>query len=220
MLHQSYTPAFLLLPPSFLSRTIKTILSTSQLQRFVSELKPLQSVSQCIRPKVLRHTSSICNNIITCATFNIRSLSNKLEALKQLSKDENISIICLTETWLENDPVDLRRLRTEGYQVIERARPLKPGAKVNSISYVNHGGVAIIGPTGIRLSQLKTGSPKTFEHLCVRVSSQSSSCIILLIYRPGSSPATQQFFDGYCQACWRNCQACWSLWHRIQNPLW
>lgn len=85
--------------------------STSLPGKLVSKLKPVQPVSSCILPKVLRHTSSICNNI-TCATFNIRSLSNKLEALKQFSKDENISILCLTETWLENYPVALRRLRS------------------------------------------------------------------------------------------------------------
>ena len=66
---------------------------------------------------------------------------------------------------------------------------------MNTVNYVNHGGVAIVGPTGIRLTQLKVGSPQSFEHLCARVSSRGSSCVILLIYRPGSSPATSKFFE-------------------------
>ena len=46
---------------------------------------------------------------------------------------EGVGILCLTETHLESDPVDLRRLQTEGVQVLERARPPKPGTNVDTV---------------------------------------------------------------------------------------
>jgi hypothetical protein len=112
------------------------------------------------------------------ATHNIRSLGKSLEAIKQLAKDEQIGILCLTETHLESDPIDLRRLRTEGFQVLERARPLKASTSADTIHYRNFGGVAIIASPTIRLTKLKTGNTSSFEHLCSRVTSNGSSCVV------------------------------------------
>src|SRR6218665_2381058 len=38
----------------------------------------------------------------------VHSLPRKLEALKQLASDLDIPVLCLTETWLDDDSVDLR----------------------------------------------------------------------------------------------------------------
>jgi len=44
--------------------------------------------------------------------------------------------MCLTETWHEDaDDVPLRRLRAGGLQVVERARPVLPKAKVDGSAY-------------------------------------------------------------------------------------
>jgi hypothetical protein len=59
--------------------------------------------------------------------------------IKQVAKDGGISVGCLAETWLEDDPIELRRLRTEGYQVLERARPPKPEANLEPMRFPKYG---------------------------------------------------------------------------------
>ena len=145
-----------------------------------------------VRPQ--RHVHQPAKQL-SCATFNVRSLPKKLEALKQLTSDLDIPVLCLTETWLDDDSVDLRRLRTQGYQVLERARPRQPQNNTRMARNTNHGGVAIIAPNEIRLTKLSVGSPQSFEHLCARVTSKGSSLVILLLYRPGSTAAKQEFFN-------------------------
>ena len=160
-----------------------------------SVLRPIRrSDRSLVRPHLQRHDCQKTEQLVG-ATHNIRSLGKSLEAIKQLAKDEQIGILCLTETHLESDPIDLRRLRTEGFQVFERARPLKASANADTIHYRNFGGVAIIASPTIRLTKLNTGSTSSFEHLCSRVTSHGSSCVVLLIYRPGSQPVSTLFFD-------------------------
>ena len=61
---------------------------------------------------------------------------------------------------------------------------------------VSHGGVAVIAERGTHLSKVDLGAvPTTFEHLCVRVTSGSSSCVVLLLYRPGSASVTNDFLS-------------------------
>src|SRR6218665_2303632 len=131
---------------------------------------------------------------LNCGTLNVHSLPRKLEALKELASDLDILVLCLTETWLDDDSVDLRRLRTQGYQVLERARTRLPQTNTRMARSTNHGGVAIIAPNEIRLTKLSFGTPKSFEHLCASVTSKGSSVVVLLLYRPGSTAATQDFF--------------------------
>jgi len=62
---------------------------------------------------------------LSFATFNVRSRRNKVDSVKDLLTDNGVGILCLTETWHEDsDDVSLNRLRTSGFQVLERARPL------------------------------------------------------------------------------------------------
>ena len=49
---------------------------------------------------------------------------------------------------------------------------------------------------GIRLARIDLGvATRTFELLCVRVGSQSSSCLVAAVYRPGSVTVTASFFS-------------------------
>jgi len=69
-------------------------------------------------------------------------------------------------------------------------------ASARSSLSTNHGGVAIAASPGVRLTAINTGSLKcSFEHVCSRVTSSGSSCIVLLIYRPGSHAADAALFS-------------------------
>jgi len=134
-------------------------------------------------------------------TFNVCSLRNKVDGVQDILTDYDVDILCLTETWHEDiDDVPLRRLRTAGYQVLERARPppSKLAETANTVDYINHGGVAIVAPTNIKVIKQPTQfEPTTFEVLCAKLSSCGASCMIAVIYRPGSDAKTEQFFTEF-----------------------
>jgi len=68
-------------------------------------------------------------------------------------RDQLFSVLFLCETWHDHDSVALRRLRVDGYQVIDRPRPRK---KVDTLA-TNHGGVAAIVAPDTRLSRVQIG---------------------------------------------------------------
>jgi len=127
--------------------------------------------------------------------MNVRSLSPaKLDDLLVELRDRSLDVMLLCETWHDVDSVVIRRLRADGFRVVERARP-RPHRTEATLS-VNHGGVAIAAVAGVRLTKLDIGfQPSSFECVAARVSSGASSCIVVVIYRhPGSSAVTITFF--------------------------
>jgi len=62
--------------------------------------------------------------VLSFGSMNIRSLSpSKLNSLLLELNDHPIEVMLLRETWHHADSVAIRRLRAEGYSVVERARP-------------------------------------------------------------------------------------------------
>ena len=99
-------------------------------------------------------------------------------------------MLFLVETWHDADSVSFRRLRADGFQVVDRPRPRTRTATLAT----NHGGVAAVAVPGVRLCKLDVGiKPDSFELQCVRVSSGASSCPVMVIYRTG--PISQLFFS-------------------------
>ena len=131
---------------------------------------------------------------LTFGCLNIRSLNNKLDDLLEVRRDQLIDVLLLCETWHDTDSVALSRLRTEGFQVIDRPRP----RLCCDTLATNHGGVAAVAAPGLKLQRLEIGfDPASFELVCVRVRSQSLSCIVAVVYRPGSVAASTEFFADF-----------------------
>src|SRR6218665_1629947 len=79
--------------------------------------------------------------------------------------------------------------------MLERARPVRPGAKTYDI-YQNYGGVAVVASSAVGLSKISAPfEPITFEHLIARVTVSGSSHISVVVYRPDSAKVTAAFFD-------------------------
>src|SRR5664279_1305747 len=148
------------------------------------------------RPSLLsvhvdRHSATSNVNVVF-GCLNIRSVVSKMVELLDVRRDQSIDVMFLVETWHDDDSVTLRRLRVDGYQVIDRPRPR---VRSDTIS-TNHGGMAAVAVPGIRLTLIDLGvKPETFELLCVRVVQGSSACVVAVVYRPGSEPMTSLFFS-------------------------
>ena len=75
-----------------------------------------------IKPKVKRH-SVTPKRCVSLATWNARSINNKVEEVKQLFDDHGLHILALTETWHESyDAFTIKRLSNMGFSIIEEAR--------------------------------------------------------------------------------------------------
>src|SRR6218665_2329120 len=74
-------------------------------------------------------------------------------------RDHGLHVLGLTETWHENaDDVALRPLRSTGVQMLERARPVRPGAKTDDIFYQNYGVLAAVASSAVRRSKISSRS--------------------------------------------------------------
>ena len=124
--------------------------------------------------------------------LNIRSLANKVDDLLEVRRDLLVDVLLLAETWHDSDSVCLSRLRSLHFEVLDRPRPR---CRTDTLA-TNHGGVAAISSPGVHLTRLCTGpDPSTFEHLCFRVFSKSTACVVFLVYRTG--PVTSLFFSEF-----------------------
>ena len=130
---------------------------------------------------------------LTFGCNNVRSLRNKTDTLLDIRRQQSLDVMFIVESWCDANSVCLQQMRAAGYNVVDKPRP-RLRTRVDALS-VNHGGIVVIAVAGVRLMVIDVGvSPRSFELLCVRVSSGSSSCLAVVVYRPGSAAVTQSFF--------------------------
>ena len=98
------------------------------------------------------------NNIdadVNIGTQNVRSAGGKCAAICESIESCDTDILVLTETWHEpNDTAVLNSITPAGYSFVDRARPIARGARTNSTSFHNHGGIAIIYRSSLSVQQL------------------------------------------------------------------
>ena len=80
-------------------------------------------------------------------------LESKLDDLLEVRRDQSIDVLLVTESWHDPDSVCVRRLRADGYTVVERARPRVQSATLD----MNHGGVLATAAPGVRMSAVDLG---------------------------------------------------------------
>jgi len=159
--------------------------------------------------RVLRHTTLVVQRLMF-GTLNVQSANNKIDEIMDIRHDHALDVMLLSETWHDSDSVSIRRLRAEGLQVLERARPR---AWPSSL-HVNHGGVAIAAVPGVHMAAVSlVGRQRilTFEHLCACLVVRGSACTVLLVYRTeislkrcmyiGCTSFTSRISGQNCAAC-------------------
>jgi len=76
---------------------------------------------------------------------------------------------------------------------MERAHPRS--SRLQTSLGVNRGGVAIVAAAGIRMTAINIGvQPTTFECIAARIMLGTSSCVAVVVCRPGLSAVTRAFF--------------------------
>ena len=59
------------------------------------------NVNNLIRPRLMRHAFRPVSKIV-CATLNVRSLRNKVDAVDDLVRSEGLDVLGVTESWHED----------------------------------------------------------------------------------------------------------------------
>jgi len=68
-------------------------------------------------------------------------------------RNHRFDTLSLCETWHEDSKsLEICRLRELNYNIIEKARPASPDTDKDNINYVNHGGVALLSTSMIRIT--------------------------------------------------------------------
>lgn len=123
-----------------------------------------------------------------CGLLNARSLSASKFIVQHHIIHNNIDLLAVTETWLtlDNGEEILRSVCPSGYLSLHNPRIGRRG-----------GGLAIIYRSSMRVILVNLAvSTLTFEFLAASFSVNSSSFLLLVIYRPPSSNINQ-FFDEF-----------------------
>ena len=133
---------------------------------------------------------------ITVGVFNARSIHNKYTSVTRWIADRRLSIACLVETWHDaHDCPDLIACAPTGYNYIDRPRPRPESMSVNLRT--NHGGVALFYSANLRASQVALPDYMSFEYVSASLQCSGFSSLVIVVYRPGSFPANDTFFDDF-----------------------
>ena len=168
------------------SRLIPVAASVSR----VADTRLRSASNNCrVRIRPIRHSRPPIRRL-TFGVMNVHSANDKIDNILAFRREHRLDILLLCESWHDKDSVSIRRLRSDGMRVIEEARP----RVVHNMS-TNHGGVVMAVTNAARLQSINTGGRRsTFEHICGRITAVDASCVVLLIYRPGSAAVTDLFF--------------------------
>ena len=81
-----------------------------------------------------RRSNAISSSGLSLGCVNACSLSSKAATLCRTIIDERLDVLVVTETWHEGpQSSSLKRATPAGYHCIDAARPIQPGAAVNTV---------------------------------------------------------------------------------------
>ncbi|XP_020903893.1 uncharacterized protein LOC114574179 [Exaiptasia diaphana] len=126
------------------------------------------------------------------------SLAPKIDEVRSVVQDENVDLVCVTETWLR-EHIENNIINISGYNIIRRNR-------VES----QHGGVCIYVRNSIHFTVLDTIMDQNFEVLWIKLRPNQlprgiSSIIIGIVYHPQS--ANDQMMKTYLYDSLSNIEA-------------
>ena len=133
-------------------------------------------------------------NNITIAHSNVRSLIPKMHLVRRTLNDQNIDVMCITETWLTPKT---KTLDLSGYKIVRRDRLAQSG-KVGTAASTRGGGVAILYREHLHVNILNIGKgDKACESLWVSLHGGDGQRAITVgaVYRPPSAYPSKGVLD-------------------------
>src|SRR6476469_5299963 len=122
-------------------------------------------------------TTILFAHLNTCFIASVTSTLDKPAVLQEFILDQGIEILALFETWLPPNslPSTLNSLTPPNFNIVSSPRLSGRG-----------GGVAFIHGSYLKITKLPIPSFPSFESLCIKLSTVSSTYTFLTIYRPPS----------------------------------
>ena len=122
--------------------------------------------------------------------LNAQSVGNKFTAICDEVDTSEYDVFLLTETWhTASTDTALARCAPPGFSIVDVPRP------TNNLTVTNHGGVAAVITDNVTYRSMRPPfQPRSFESMCFTVTSSAATVVVLLLYRPGSSDVTSEFF--------------------------
>ena len=177
-----------------------------------SDLRPVRSVRKTIfslrlwrrtraRPALLQDAVGKQPNVnvnkqndgLLIGLLNTQSLSKvRPIAVSDAILTRHLDALALTETWHHaSDDISLKRCAPPGYSIVDAARSV-----TTSTQFADRGGgIAVIYNDRFAAKKIVfDAKPTTFEVLGCSLRSASVIVVHVVIYRPGTKPATEEFF--------------------------
>lgn len=135
--------------------------------------------------------NSSIKNKLKLSVWNAQSVGNKTDKLCDYVSDNDIDVLCLTETWLKSeDSGIIGDLSPPGYSFINVPR-----------EHAEHGGIGVLFKSQIHLGLLKTNVQfpkyKTFEY--ASVSNTSRTLTLVVVYRTPPSTTNKLRVSEYLE---------------------
>jgi len=148
------------------------------------------------RPSALRPINRRLASPVKVGVFNARSVSTagKSQSISTWITDHNFTAAGLVETWHDGpDSPALVACAPPGYAYVERSRQRTDRQEQSTSS--NHGGVCLLYRDYLHMRVVSTSHYQSFEHIAVFLHGSGLKCLFVVIYRPGSTPASSAFFE-------------------------
>ena len=150
------------------------------------------------RPPTVRLPTTVSSSVLQLGLLNVRSLRGKSASVCNITCTERCDVFAVVETW-HDDASSPSLLLTcpPNYNLVERARPRTTTSEESLAT--NHGGIAVFFNSSFKCRQYDAQDLRTMELLMIRLCQSGHSLVLAVIYRPGSSTPTDQFFEEFEQ---------------------
>jgi hypothetical protein len=108
----------------------------------------------------------------------------------KILRDYKIGVCCLVERWHDTDSIAIDWWHISCFQVVDQPRP-----RIFDDMSNNHGGIAVIASASVGVRRIVITDQSSFELIGVRISLGQCRYVVVVLYRPGSTPVWQEFFD-------------------------
>jgi len=137
--------------------------------------------------------------LFNVASLNARSIGNKSASINTCIVERHLDIFAIVETWHDgsNSP-DIIASTPSGYKSVDKSRSR---SEISDVSMRrNHGGICVIMRSDLKCSEIQLPHYKSMECLALSIRSPLFCLALLVVYRPGSAPVTNLFFDEFADA--------------------